>query len=92
MSLPLRPPPEFADGGYWYVIQSDSVDTETTFLRAFAAWRGVVDSIEYAAIRTPDPVDGIDAVDVLAARVIEAAVREGTLLMQRKPFARNGGR
>lgn len=83
--------PEMADGGYWYVVpvMVDPIDggkspgdiTGT----GWCAWYGTVGGQDLVAIRTPEPVSGLDTVDVPVADVLAAAN------YLQKPYGRIGG-
>lgn len=84
--------PEFADGGYWYVVPATPMpETEPgwTFegFTAGCAWYADIDGTMMVAVRTPDPVAGIaPASPDTVSEVLQAAGESG------KPFGRIGGR
>ena len=67
------------DGGYWYVVgvrESDGVrgpdiPEGVTIQSGWCAWYGTVDGQEMCVIRSPDPIEGIDAKDILVSDVID---------------------
>lgn len=71
----LNNPPEIADGGYWYVLESVPDPDEGGQTpgeipgTGWCAWyaNGLV------VIRCPEPVDGMDTRPELAAQILDAA-------------------
>ena len=83
--------PELADLGYWYVVGvviSEEGGRSPSHIPggSWWAWYAVIDDIEYAAVRTPDPVVGVDTLNIPVVLILEAA---GYF---RKPYGRIGGR
>lgn len=86
----IRPVPELADGGYWYVVPvvPDPVEGGKTPGEipgvGWCAWYGVVNGESVCAVRLPSRVDVPTAIDAHPSEVISG--------WQHKPYARVGGR
>ena len=83
--------PEMADRGYWYVVEmvvneEDSGRTPGEIPGiGWCAWYGTIDGVDYVAVRTPEPVVGVETVDISVQAVLDAAGYTG------KPYGRIGG-
>jgi len=71
--------PEQADGGYWYVVEAVP-DPEMGGLTpgvipgaGWCAWYADIDGVTYAAVRTPEPVSGVNTAPAAVASVLAAA-------------------
>jgi len=86
-------PPEFFDGGYWYVLPtiSDANGIRPDYAGSFCAQYGTVNGTIYAVIRRPDPDEGIGVVAAISD-VIESAHSAGSIPAAEKPFMRIGAR
>ena len=91
--------PEHADGGFWYVVPVR--DTEDIPGRepdlpdgaaGWCAWYGTVAGADLCAVRSPDPIDGVDAHSVPVEDVLAAAYAAGSTPDPVKPHGRIGDR
>lgn len=82
-------PPAVADGGYWYAVQatkgSDGAWTVSVTGVGWCAWYADINSVKYAAIRTPQPVTNMATASVSVAAILAAAG------YSTDPFGRIGG-
>lgn len=92
--------PEHADGGYWYVVGAREPEGEpggrqpalSEGVSGWCAWYGAVNGEELCAVRSPDPIEGVDARDVPVSKVLAAAANEGHAPDDAKPRGRVRGR
>ena len=86
----LQTPPEIADGGYWYVLPRDLVNSDPTVIPGvrWCAYHGNT----LAAVRTPDAVSGINSGGGVTAVLAEAVANGSLSVRTGKPFGRIGGR
>ena len=82
--------PEMADRGYWYVVKAviDENGSRTPSHIpgiGWCAWYATIDGVDYVAVRTPEPVVGVETVDMPVQTVLDAAGYVG------KPYGRIGG-
>ena len=83
--------PESADYGYWYVVlavpdpeQGGKTPGEIPGI-GWCAWYATIGGVDYVAVRTPEPVVGVETVDISVQAVLDAAGYTG------KPYGRIGG-